>query len=172
MKTKHLATDAVLAAMCTVLALVSIKVGNNLKVTFESVPVLMAGLMFGPLNGLAVGGIGSFIYQIMSHGITATTLLWILPYLVCGLVSGLYANKVNFQPGRLSLSLTVFACEILIFIINSAAIYIDGHVYGWYNPVTFISMLPARAIICVVKSLLFSAFLPGLIRSVKKGLHL
>lgn len=172
MKTKHLATDAVLAAMCTVLAMVSIKVGNDLKITFESMPVLMAGFMFGPINGLAVGTVGSFIYQIMSHGITATTLLWMLPYMVCGLVAGLYAKKAGFEPGRTGITLTVFACEILVFALNTMAIYIDGHVYGWYNPVTFLSMLPTRAVICVLKSAVFSAFLPGLIGSVKKGLHI
>ena len=45
--TKQLTLDAMLAAMCAVLGYLAIDTGT-VKVTFESVPVLIAALMFGP----------------------------------------------------------------------------------------------------------------------------
>ena len=58
MKTRQLALDAILAAMCAVLGAVSIDLGN-LKISFESLPVLLGALLFGPLDALAVGGVGN-----------------------------------------------------------------------------------------------------------------
>ena len=92
MTTRKLAADAVLAAMCAVLGALSLDFGN-LKITFESLPVLLAALAFGPLDGLAVGGIGTLIYQLLRYGVSVTTPLWILPYALCGLLVGLYAKN-------------------------------------------------------------------------------
>ena len=41
---------------------------QNFKFTFEALPVLIGALLGGPLDGLAVGGIGSFIYQLWFSG--------------------------------------------------------------------------------------------------------
>ena len=60
MKTVRLTTNAMMAAMCAVLGYVALDLGN-IKITFESLPVLLAALMFGPVDGMLVGGIGLFI---------------------------------------------------------------------------------------------------------------
>ena len=64
MKTRQLTMDAVLAAMCAVLGAVSIDLGN-LKLSFESLPVIIGALLFGPVDGLLIGGIGTFLYQFL-----------------------------------------------------------------------------------------------------------
>ena len=53
-KTGRLSADAMLAAMCAVLGYLSLDFGN-LKITFESVPVLVAALLFVLTTGFAVG---------------------------------------------------------------------------------------------------------------------
>ena len=45
-----------LVAMCTVLAAIALKLGGNLKITFESVPVHIGALLFGPVDGMIIGG--------------------------------------------------------------------------------------------------------------------
>ena len=63
-----------------------------MKITVDSLPILVAALLLGPLDGLAVGLIGSFLNQMLTYGLTVTTVLWILPAGIRGLVVGYYAK--------------------------------------------------------------------------------
>ena len=83
-KTKRLALDAMLAAMFVVLSLFSINL-PGMKITLDSLPILVGAALLGPLDGLAVGLIGSFLNQMITYGFTATTLLWILPPILTAL---------------------------------------------------------------------------------------
>ena len=80
-KTKKLAMDSMLAAMCAVLGYLSLDFGN-LKITFESVPILLGALLLGPIDGMAIGGVGTLLYQLVRYGVSVTTPLWILPYVL------------------------------------------------------------------------------------------
>ncbi|MCR5374729.1 MAG: ECF transporter S component, partial [Lachnospiraceae bacterium] len=83
---RMLALCGMLAAVCVVLGyLARITDFQSVKVSFEGLPVLIAALMYGPLAGMAVGGIGVAITQCSGYPITVTTPLWILPYLLSGL---------------------------------------------------------------------------------------
>ena len=144
MTTRKLAADAVLAAMCAVLGALSLDFGN-LKITFESLPVLLAALAFGPLDGLAVGGIGTLIYQLLRYGVSVTTPLWILPYALCGLLVGLYAKKLGFVFSGKQLAWAVFLSSLLIFVLNTGVLWLDSIVYGYYSAVyIFGSFVPRR----------------------------
>lgn len=99
MKTRQLTIDAMLCAMCAVLGYVALDLGS-IKLTFESLPVLLGALLFGPVDGMFIGGIGTLLYQLVRYGVTATTLLWILPYVVCGLLVGAWARKRDFSLSR------------------------------------------------------------------------
>ena len=91
MNTKRLVTVAVLIALYTVLSLFSANLGL-IKLTFESFPVLVASLMFGWVDGLLVGAVGGLLNQMLTYGFTVTTLMWILPNAVRGLLVGLVAR--------------------------------------------------------------------------------
>lgn len=58
MKTRQLTIDAMLCAACAVLGYVALDLGN-IKVTFESLPILLGGLLFGPVDGMLIGGVGA-----------------------------------------------------------------------------------------------------------------
>ena len=53
-KTKRLAIDAMLAAMFVVLSLFSINL-PGMKITLDSLPILVGAALLGPLDGLAIG---------------------------------------------------------------------------------------------------------------------
>lgn len=163
--------DAVLAAMCAVLGAVSVDMGN-MKITFESLPVLIAALMFGGIDGLAVGGIGTLIYQLLKYGITVTTPLWILPYVLCGLFVGMYAKKHNFDLSWKQTCLAVVLSGIMVLALNTFSLYVDSHIFGYYTPAFIYGALVPRTIICIVKAMAFSAFLPGLIKTLRKAVHI
>lgn len=168
MKTRQLAIDAMLAAMCAVLGYVALDM-NSVKITFESLPVLLAALLFGPVDGMLVGGIGTLIYQLLRYGVSATTLLWILPYVVCGLIVGLGAKAGRFDLKRWQVLVLVVVSELAVTLLNTVAIYVDSKIYGWYYPALIVGSLALRLVICVVKAVAFGAILPGLTGAIRRG---
>ncbi len=169
MTTKTLAVNALLAAMCAVLGAISLDFGN-LKVTFESLPVLVAALLFGPIDGLAVGGIGTLLYQVLRYGVSATTALWILPYILCGLFTGLYAKKRGYTLSTKQMAFIMFTMSIMIFVLNTLVLYIDSKVYGYYSAVFIFGSMVPRVLICLAKAAVFTAIMPPLLRAAKRGL--
>lgn len=169
MKTKRIAIDGMLAAMCAVLGYIAIDM-QVIKITFESLPVILGALMFGPLDGLAVGGIGTLIYQLLKYGVSATTLLWILPYCVLGVVLGLYAKKHNFKNTPKQILIAVVIEELVVTIMNSGVIYLDSVIYHYYFPGIVTGNLLIRLGICIVKGIVFGLVVPKLTTAVKRAI--
>ena len=168
MKTKQITTDAILAALCAVLGYISIDAGN-IKVTFESLPVLVAGLMFGPLDGLIVGGIGTLISQLLKYGVSATTPLWMIPYVLCGLFIGWYAKKRGFKLDRKQVIIGVAIAELIVAAFNTIALYVDSKVYGYYTAVYIFGSIPMRLLISALKAAVFGSLLPSLTKLLKNA---
>ena len=169
MKTRQLTMDAALAAMCAVLGAVSIDLGN-IKFSFESLPVIIGALLFGPVDGLLIGGIGTFLYQFLRYGLTVTTPLWILPYMLCGLLVGFYAKRKCFQLDVKQLAFIISLASIMIFLLNTAVLYIDSKVYGYYSYVYIFGTIVPRAVVCVAKAAVFTAIMPLLLRAANRVL--
>lgn len=164
---RKLAFNAMLAAMCVVLGYVAIDLGT-VKITFESLPILISGLMFGPVWGAGVGLIGTFLSQLLKYGVSLTTPLWILPYVVCGLVCGAYAKRRGYELTQRQTVLLVVLCELLVTGLNTLAIYVDSVVYAYYFKGIVLGALALRLVICVVKAVAFAYVLPLLIKPLRK----
>ena len=169
MKTKALVTNAMLAAMCAVLGYISLDFGN-LKFTFESLPIIVGALLFGPVSGMAVGGIGTLIYQLLRYGVSATTLLWMLPYIICGFLVGFYAKSKDFRLGRVEIIILIVINELLITALNTGVMYIDSIIYGYYSYVYIFGTLIPRIIICAAKAVVYGLIMPGLLSVIQKSL--
>jgi len=167
MKTKQLAIDAMLVAMCAVLGYVAVDL-QVIKVTFESLPILIAALMFGPVDGMLVGGVGTLIYQLLRYGVSPTTVLWMAPYIICGLLVGYVAKKNDFRLSNKQVMILVVLNELLITVLNTGVIYLDSKIFGYYFPGIVTGSLIPRLIVCVVKAIVFGAVLPMLIKSVQR----
>lgn len=165
--TKRLTTDAVMMAFCAVLGYISLDLGS-IKLTFESLPVLLGALLFGPLDGFLIGGMGTLIYQLLRYGIAATTLLWILPYALCGLIVGFYSRTHNFRLTPKEIIKVTIASELFITALNTFSLFVDSHLYGYYTPLFILGPLPLRLIICIVKAAAFGLLLPTLTQSIRK----
>ena len=166
--TRQLTMCALLAAMVAVLAAVAVTT-NAVKVTFESFPIYIAGFLLGPECGLAVGTLGTFIYQMLMYGFSATTALWILPYSRLGLVCGLYARKHNYDLSAKQYFVMTMLCEFMVTILNTGTIYIDSHIYGYYTPALIIGALGLRLLICFTKGAVFGGIMPKLISTVRRA---
>lgn len=170
MKTKQMTTDAILSAMCAVLGLISLDFGN-LKISFESLPIIIGALLFGPLDGFAIGAIGTLSYQLLRYGVSITTALWILPYALCGLVVGAYSMKNNFELSQKKLCFIVVVSELMVMLLNTVVMYIDSKVYGYYTFAYIFGTFVIRMVICIAKAFVFSAVVPLLLRPIKKALR-
>ena len=168
---RQLALNAVLAAVCTVLAGLSLKIGGNLKISFESLPVHIGALLFGPVDGMLIGGIGTFIYQVLlsGYGISATTVLCILPYVSCGLMDGLCAARMG--RGRGGVFFTLLLSELCITLLNTFALYVDSKIYAYYSPAFVFGTLALRLFLCLVRALVYTTLMPPLLGSLKKVLR-
>lgn len=86
--TKKLCYIALLVAVYVLLSMTfTIKTGN-LEITFKSLPVVVAALLFGPAGGGMTALLGEFLCQVMMYGLMPTTILWLLPPVARGLVIG------------------------------------------------------------------------------------
>ena len=167
MKTKQMALDAMLMAMCAVLGYLSVDLGN-IKITFESVPIIMAALLFGAADGFAVGALGTLIYQLLRYGISVTTPLWMLPYALCGLLMGRYAERRSFALSPKQLMFIIIANELLITVLNTGVMYVDSKIYGYYSFVYIFGTVIIRFVICIVKAAVYAVLIPKLIRSIRE----
>ena len=61
-----------------------------IKISLTGLPIIFIAVVYGPIEGMLVGGIGEFFCQLVSqYGLTPTTPLWVLPAIVRGLIVGL-----------------------------------------------------------------------------------
>ena len=147
--TTQLTINAMLAAVCAVLGYLALDL-FTLKFTFESFPVLLAGLMFGPVNGALVGFIGTFVYQVLRYGLEMSTPLWIIPYVVMGFVVGVYAKRATFNNTKREIQSIALGGELLIFALNTVSLFFYSRIiYGAFSlPFITGSFLPRLAIAC------------------------
>ena len=126
---RRLAADAMFAAMVTVLGLVSISTGN-LKITVEALPVFLGALLLGPVDGLAIGGVGTLLYQLLRFGVSATTALWIAPYVLLGLCVGAVSARHGYDCTPRQLALLAVLGELGITVLNTGSLYVDSLIAG------------------------------------------
>ena len=167
-RTQQLATDALLAAMCVVLGFMSIRIGNIMKISLEDFPVILAALMYGPADGMIVAAVGIFLYQLLSYGITATTALWIQPFVIVGGLAGLYAKKSNFNNDPKQILAIFIICEILICILNTGAIYADAKIFGYYYPTIITGMIAIRMVTAIGKGIVLGLVSPPLLKTLSR----
>ena len=167
---RRLAADAMFAAMVTVLGLVSISTGN-LKITVEALPVFLGALLLGPVDGLAIGGVGTLLYQLLRFGVSATTALWIAPYVLLGLCVGAVSARHGYACTPRQLALLAVLGELGITVLNTGSLYVDSLIYGYYSPVFVFGTLPLRLAICAGKGIVLALLLPTLLRVARRALQ-
>jgi ECF transporter S component (folate family) len=167
-RTQQLVIDALLAAMCVVLGFMSIRIGNIMKISLEDFPVIFAALLFGPVDGMIVAAVWIFLYQLLSYGITVTTVLWILPFVIVGGIAGAYAKKYNYNNSSKQIFIIFLICEILVCLLNTGAIYADSKIYGYYYPTIITGMILIRLATAVGKGVVLGLISPPVLKALSK----
>ncbi len=169
MKTKRLTVDAMFAAMYIVLSKFTLNMGF-MKVTFESLPIIIGAAILGPMDGAVIGTVATFVSQLLSeYGLTATTPLWMLPYIALGLFTGLMAKAASYdlQSDVKKLAAVIVTGRLLVTAFNTLALYVDSKMFGYYSKAMVFGSLGTKIITSIVISVAFSALLPGLLKALK-----
>ena len=185
-KTRVIVLDAMLIAMYTVLSLFDIKIGNFFKFSIATLPVIVGGLMLGPVHGFIIGFMGCFINQMMTYGWMATTMLYVIPYAVCGLVAGLMGAAFRYDFSRTPVEvrllgrsfsvdrsmvrvvLTSLATTTVLTLLNTGALYIASHMEGWYSSKLVFGSLVSKFLKNLFLSVAYMILLPPILREAAK----
>ncbi len=161
--------DGLLAALCAVLGSVAAIDIGIAKLTFENVPVVIAGLLFGPVDGMLVGFVGIFLSQILRYGIDASTMLWVAPYVLSGLTVGLGALICRFRPKFWQLVVILIIDAVVVTGTNTVGLYIYYYFILQTPKETMFAAIPARLAVSVVKGILYAALMPLLIKGLESA---
>lgn len=169
MKTQTLVLSALLMAMHIVLSLFSITL-PIMKINLSGLPIIVGGLLFGPMIGSVVGLLGSFLYQLLSYGLMSTTVLWIIPHAVRGLIVGLYAKHKKFKLGKGETIFLILVSSLVATLLNTIGMYIDGIVWG-YDSAAFVAILP-RLLNSILTSVLYAVIIIPLMKPIRNYFHI
>ena len=122
------------------------------RITFENLPILAAGLMFGPLVGGAVGLSADVISYLLSRQVYPINPLVTLGAMAVGLVCGLVSHYAVKQPGKLRIVLSCALAHLVgSMIIKPLGLYqFYGVAVLWRIPL-YLAIAPTEiALLCLI----------------------
>lgn len=146
--------DALLVAFFSVLSMFSMTIGG-VKITFASLPGVLAAMLFGPADAFLVGFGGAFLEQMLKFGFTPTTLLWVLPPAIQPMLIGLSAvafkkymalDHIFSARKPLFYFASCMVAGLVTSLLNTVVYYIDAKIYGYYTFALIFGVLGVRII--------------------------
>jgi ECF transporter S component (folate family) len=131
----------VLVAISVVLKVILSFTLATYRFTFYDIPLMLTGIMFGPLAGV-VGGFTVDWINIMMPNLATGFNLFTISSMMWGFIPGLFLFKRDLS--LLNVSLVVFITSIIAFGLNSLQLYF------WMGN-GMVAMLPARLITLIIK---------------------
>lgn len=166
-----LCINAVMAALFVVFDILatnfSAVFGGNIKISLSGLPIIICSFLFGPVSGMLVGLVGAFISQMITYGLTATTVLWVLPAVARGLITGglfiAFGRKLNFK----YVTLVTVISSVIVTVLNTVVGYIDSLVYH-YPYAVFAMTTVTRFITGIATAIVFAVIVLPIVKELKK----
>ena len=118
-----------------------------------------------------VGLVGAFLGQLMTYGVTATTVLWIIPPAVRGLLIGLYAKRCAYELSRRQLVGVLIVTSLVVTLLNTGAIYLDSVIYGYYTYAYVFGKVGIRIVSGAVTAVAMAFVTPPVLDMLKRSLR-
>ncbi|MGI6072985.1 MAG: ECF transporter S component [Lachnospiraceae bacterium] len=146
------ALHIVLEVFCTV------RIGNDLKISFSTLPFIFTAMMCGPVEGMLTALTGTLLSQIITYGITITTPFWVLPGVVQALAAGLIYKGFGRRTKLIPVGVTIAVSCFVLVIFNLFASYMDGVViYKYWTIEALIAVIPFRLLVYVGIVIVYTA---------------
>lgn len=143
---------------------------GNLKITLKSLPIYVGAITLGPIEGALIGFVGELVLQLTGqYGFTATTLFWVLPYVVIGAICGMaFENKAIKINGGIKYGIFIVSLQVLLSILNTIVLFVDSLIFGYYSFVLVFGSLVGRLMLSILTGIVYSVVLPFIINAIKK----
>lgn len=165
---------SMLAAIAVVLDKCSFKISlfadkYTLKLTFYGLPLMIAGMIFGPKTGFLAGLITGIVTQIIisEYGFGPTTLIWMVAPILWGWLSGIMMKLLKGNNHLLNIIISVITVSLIVSLFNSFAIYIDSLVYHYSSGLTF-ALIMIRLLISILIALIYIPCIYMLMKRITK----
>ena len=123
-----IALSAVIGYVCKTIP--ALNLGSGLRITFENLPIIVAGVMFGPVIGGCVGCLADLLSCLFS---AQTPMPWVLVGSVSvGIMAGISSKFIVRRNGYLKL----IAAELLAHLVGSMIIK-TAALYVVFGPIVF-----------------------------------
>lgn len=172
----RIAIDALFVALYVVLGTVlSFKIPGAIQISLSTLPLLLVAFLFSPADAAAVALLGTFLEQVLDpspYGF-ATLPIWLIPGVAMALTAAfgaIYIRRVNKKGLAVLLTCATVVCaEILLTVLNTGALYLDGYLLNY--PVKALHLLlPTRALNCLVRCLISSVLVNLLLPPLRAAL--
>ena len=133
MSVKALTVAAMLTAMSVVIGIFCksfLNFGMGLfRITFENLPIILSGILFGPIVGGIVGGATDLISYLLSPQTFSPNPIVTLGAVMIGVVSGIVSHFIIKERGHLQFIISGMAAHIVgSMIIKTVGLF---SYYGW-----------------------------------------
>lgn len=170
---RRMCYTALLAAMYVPLSLyVAVQVGN-VRISFGSLPVVVGALLFGPLDAAAAALVGEFFKQLLTYGVTYTTVLYLIPPAVRGVVIGAAAVLARQRGGRLEERRAVCWCVCVAAAVcttvgNTLVNWLDSVLLGYYTPALIFGDLIWRLLVGILNAVVMASIAIPLVKLLRR----
>ena len=114
---------------------------------------------------------GSFLGQLLSYGLMATTILWITPAAVRGLLIGLYAKRNKYELSTVKLAAVLIVTALIVTAINTGVMYFDSVLYGYYTYAYVFGGLVVRIVSGVATAIVMVFVAPPVVKLLRNTLQ-
>lgn len=151
-----LTTAAMLTAMSVIIGIFCknfMNFGGGLfRVTFENMPIILSGMLFGPLVGGLVGIAGDLVSYLLSSQIYPPNLIVTLGAALIGVVSGLTARYVPVKKDTVGIIVSCLTAHLIgSVVVKSIGLYtFYGIAVLWRIPLYAVIATAETAVLCLL----------------------
>ncbi len=156
--------SSVMASLSIILNLISVRTDSSLY-SIYALPLLLTGMLFGPLCGLFAGFTTGFIVQLVTYGLMPTTILWLLAPMSWGLISGLLAKLFHYKNKPIWIIFNVTISSISALFLNSLGMILDGLIYQYPTEYVYVELglrCVTATVVGIIYCIILIAILPRL----------
>ncbi len=165
--TRRLTMNAVFIALHVVLDMSSVYIGNEIKLSFASFPLLCAAMLFGTADGVYVAALGEFLYQLLMYGLGPTTLMWMVPPILHALIVGLYSRRHEQNLNLRQTAFIVLVSGLAAALVTTIVIYADAKIWGYNSGLTAV-IIVFRFVNTLIMCAIYTLIVPRVVQLLRR----